>query len=465
MSLIRSKRGLVVFGLLAAVALMAPAPVSSQTVDSEAFGINSVDDGDADTKWEIITRITPRGGCQPKDFVHAPFWLPEGQTDAARVSDDCRYSIAIEARKADDRDTICAAEWAWGAAGAGIGTLTFETGLVTINALSDIQDRLFVRNKGAGTPECAVTQVTRFRINGSDVVTALPANSADSGLSARAVRGAAVTGFSVLVEPDYNSASDIPQGCTKARTITVLGDGENAELKMASATPSGTACSYRAKVTGAPAPFQVVSKSSVTFVAGGTADLTSKVKLPIVRIAIIQNVTGSGNKGTVSYAIDRSCATGASLPPVVGGYTGAVYKLPGGLTVSELREGRFTVHYPPAPYFGAAYTYQSVATSETSSATGGCSVTATINNVPDNCNVPALTQTITWSSSNMVQHFDFEFRISCFPPLLGTDTSTGTTNVPATTTTVPSTTTSVPMATTTEPTAQTSGPGYEVPTG
>ena len=469
--------------------MMATAPASAQSATTTVFVLQHVPDGTTE-KWEVRVQIEPLGGCRPSGFLYSPTWIAEGSLYAARLSDDCRYSITMEARQVGNSNRgICLAEWAWGASGVDPATLTYSSDTLSIGDFSLIQERLFVRHEGGNNPSCAAVQTSRFRIDGQDVVTPLPTNSLDSGLSARAVRAAAVTEFSVLVEPDYDSPSAIPAGCHKAETIKVKGDGAEKRLTMAAATPAGAACTYRAKVTSAPRPFKIVNESAVSFVAGGLVNLSSKVNLPLARIAIIQQVSGSNNEGAVSYKIARSCATGLDLPPPVGPSSG-VFRLPGGLTVVELREGRFTVHYPVAPNFGAAYTYPAVATSAASNIIGGCSVSTTISEVPDNCSVSGpLTQTITWSTSRPVETYDFEFRLTCRPASSTTTvaptTTTGATSAVTATTssattvgtcnvqgegencldiedTPASTTTSV-VTTTTAPLRQ--GPGIDNPTG
>lgn len=440
MRLVRRAKWLLLVAPLLAVALVAPmvatAPASAQSVTTTVFVLQHVPDG-TNEKWEVRVEIEPLGGCTPSNFRYSPTWIAEGSLYAARVSDDCRYSITMEAREVGDSDRgICLAEWAWGTSGVDPATLTYATTKLLLGDFSLIQERLYVRHEGENNPSCAAVQTSRFRINGEDVVTPLPTNSLDSALSARAVRAAAVAEFSVLVEPDYDTASDIPEGCHKAETIKVKGDGAEKRLTMAAATPAGTGCTYRAKVTSAPPPFKIVNTSPVSFVAGGLVNLSSKVKLPLARIAIIQQVSGSNNEGAVRYQITRSCATGLDLPPPVGGTSGGVIRLPGGITMVELREGRFTVHYPATPNFGAAYTYQAVATSDSSNIIAGCSVSTTISEVPANCSVSGpLTKTVTWSSSRPVESYDFEFRLTCRAAASTTTTAASSPTSPVTTTT------------------------------
>ncbi len=434
------KRLLLLAPLLASTVvapMVATSPASAQ--NTATFVLQHVPDGTT-ARWEVRVEINPLGGCRPRDFVYTPTWIAEGSLYAARVSDDCRYGLTMEAREVGNSNRgICLVEWAWGANNANPGALTFSTDMLQIGDISSLAERLFVRHEGGSNPSCAAVQSSRFRIVGQDVVTALPTHSADSALTVRAVRAAALTEFSVLVEPDYDSPSAIPPGCHAAETIKVKGDGSDRRLAMAAATPAGVACTYRAKVTAAPSPFKIVSTSPVSFVAGVLVNLSSKVALPLARIAIIQQVSGSNNEGVVSYKITRSCSSGFDLPIVIGGTSG-VYRLPGGLTVAELREGRYTVHYPGAPHFGPAYTYPVAASSDTSNIIAGCSVSTAISEVPSNCSVAGpLTQTKTWSTSRPIETYDFEFRLTCRPAV--TPTTTSTTSVTTTTVAAPPTTT------------------------
>ena len=143
-------------------------------------------------------------------------------------------------------------------------------------------------------------------------------------------------------------------------------------------------------------------------------DLSGLVSLPYGRIAIVQDVTGSNNRGTASYKIDRSCGGVGALPPTIAGGGPGIYTTPGGKVVATLFEGRFTVHSSNFANFGPGANYLAVARSVTSRAVDGCSVSVTIEGVPAACTVvPSTTQTLTWQKGSPFEHFDFEFDIAC----------------------------------------------------
>ena len=155
----------------------------------------------------------------------------------------------------------------------------------------------------------------------------------------------------------------------------------------------------------APAHVKVVEGNYVEFDAALPniiVDLTSLVRIESARIAIIQDVVGSGNQGTASYTVTRSCGgTVLESPPAQA-------------SSSELYEGRFTVHSPDIPQFGPVAIYPVVANSPTSNSVAGCSVTVAVGRVTAGCTVAGgNTQTLTWTAANPFPHFDFDFAINC----------------------------------------------------
>ena len=137
--------------------------------------------------------------------------------------------------------------------------------------------------------------------------------------------------------------------------------------------------------------------------------------MPWGRIAIIQDVTASDNKGYVGYKVARACAGVDALPPtIVAGGGPGIFTLPGGQVVVSLLEGRFTVHSSNFANFGAGANYLAVARSTTSSSIDGCEVSVTIQHLPRGCTVsPSHTQSLTWHRSTQFDHYDFEFDIDC----------------------------------------------------
>ena len=126
------------------------------------------------------------------------------------------------------------------------------------------------------------------------------------------------------------------------------------------------------------------------------------MRIESARIAIVQDVRESGNRGEVTYTITRSCGDTTFDSPAPQGSS------------STLFEGRFTVHSPDYPQFGPVATYPAVAAGSTSTSVVGCSVTVTVGAVPAGCLVVGgITQTLTWTAADPIAHFDFEFDFYC----------------------------------------------------
>ena len=246
---------------------------------------------------------------------------------------------------------------------------------------------------------CAFPTETRFFISGSDVVEQLPAPSAAADLLALARRAAAVSKFDVRIEPDYPSGS-VPAGCDDTVTFTVRGDGRRVGQPL---NIVSTGCRFRASIVGAPPAFDVVEQASRSFTDSDRfIDLSSLVRLPQARIAIIQDVVGSADGATASYTVNRICGD-ADVDPADAG------KAP-----SVLYTGRYTVHSPTAATFGPAATYPIGVAADDSDEVVGCSVRVAVSDVPAGCVVDgATTRTLTWTAANPVRNFDFEFDITC----------------------------------------------------
>ena len=206
-----------------------------------------------------------------------------------------------------------------------------------------------------------------------------------------------------------------PPGCDRTTEFTVRGDGERVSAVLHEAIGS---CPLRASIVDAPAPFESFEGSSVSFDGAGLnilVDVSRLVRLSPARIAIIQDVRGSNNRGAVAYTITRSCGDVSTSAPAARG------------AISPLSEGRYTVHAPHVPTFGATATYPVGATSATSSSVAGCSVTVTMSGLPVGCSVTGgLVQTLTWSVTAPIDHFDFEFVVRCgaateLAPIEGSD--------------------------------------------
>ena len=258
-------------------------------------------------------------------------------------------------------------------------------------------------------------------IDPAEVVEPLPESATDSSIVARAERAVEITEFRVKVTPKSTSVNR--SGCNQTLDFVVAGDGEEAEKALGS-LGSGVTCEFKITVTEAPPPFEIVKTSGTSFSTADKnnstglidIDLSEHVQLPWNRIVIIQDVVNNpGDQGSAAYRITSICAGVAALPPIArpGGGSG-IYTLPGGKTVASLTNGRFTVHSPEFANFGAGASYPAVATSTTSKEIGGCSVTASIEDLPDSCTLSgSSTRTLAWTSANPLRNFDFEFDIYC----------------------------------------------------
>ena len=216
----------------------------------------------------------------------------------------------------------------------------------------------------------------------------------------------------------------------------------------------GGPCRFQASVARAQAPFRAVEGSTVSFTDDfRIIDVTSLVRLPQARIAIIQDVRGSDNRGTAFYSIARSCGVHDVTSPAAGASPAA------------LNEGRFTVHAPSQPSFGATAVYPAVAAGATADTIVGCSVTASVQGLPVGCVVEGgSTQTLTWTVATPIRHFDFEFDIRCGAAAVSPPPATAPTTAPGATGAEPLDMTEPAENVTTAP-EPADGPLADMPTG
>ena len=411
----RLSKPLLIVALIAALVTMAASPATAQ--DVKLFVFENTDDTDADTDgvkdWQVRVMVASLGGCTPdqglgaKGYVSG--WFSYGSQSGAPLNTaTCSYSIAAEARR-NSRE-VCEAELGWGASPGSYSDL--------LNSGSaDVEQLVSVRHKstGGGDPICSAAVTVTFTIDPEKVVEELPAHSEDDDLEARVKRAVEVTDFDVRVRPDDSTKGD--RGCNLLLAFTMQG-GEDGEVERAmEGIPTGTECEFNVFIVNEPAPF-LVDEGGVSFktdTTSFTVDLSNLVELRPARIAIIQNVVGSGGEGGALYSIERSCAGVDALPPAAAPAGGAgIYRLPGGGWRSLLAEGRFTAHSDRIASFGPGATYQIAARSLTSSTVQGCSVTVTVGDLPEDCTVAGgNSQTLTWRASRPFDHFDFEFDITC----------------------------------------------------
>ena len=445
----RINRLVIVLSLLVPTLVLTATPAAAQDDDERRHPItvfvfsnvitNAEREEDDDERWQVQVSIRSLRDCNPEqgDRALTTRWLDAGDEAGARLSlEECVFEISATVRDAS-RSTECgyAAQLAWGTNPA---DSSFAEGPVLTSSRPADESRLAIRRTpGTG---CAGSSRTLFAVDGTAVVRDLPEGSADSDLLELARRAAAIAEFDVLVEADYASGDDVPSGCDTTASVVVRGDG----VRVTQSAPrTDKTCSRSASIVDATAPFEIVEGAAERFDDSGAnilVDLTSLVRMPHARIAIVQDVNGSGNRGQVSYSITRSCGDVllASTP-----------------ATSTLYEGRFTVHSPDSPAFGPTAVYPAVAASATSGTIVGCTVSVTASGVPGDCSVAgARTRTLTWTAANQLRNFDFEFDIDC-----GTTAGTVTTTAPTITAdTTAEVMTPVTEETPTEATAQRNRP-------
>ena len=410
-------KALVAVAVLATAVTVAASSVTAQEPKVFTFTNTEPDDGTSD--WEVRVSVDSFGGCGEADGRgdDESGWLEPGEEWGDLLDLECSYTITAVARNQETQPgKICAASLEWGAADSRIGTGADKL-RTRDDARGEVTD-VRIEHKDGGS--CDVGLKVTFVLEPDDVVEALPTTAIDSGLEARAVRAVEVADFKIRVTP-HDDTKD-RRGCNQLHRFTMSGgdDGEH-ELSFPG-IPVSTDCTFIVTIESAPAPFDIVDVDGKTFRTGSVGndgridmDLSDLVTLPWGRIAIIQDVTASDNKGHVGYKIARSCAGVDALPPtIVAGGGPGIFTLPGGQVVVSLLEGRFTVHSANFANFGAGANYLAVARGATSSAIDGCEVSVTIQHLPSGCTVsPSHSQTLTWHRSRQFEHYDFEFDIDC----------------------------------------------------
>ena len=421
--------------LLAAVVLVASlafaaAPTSAQNEGVKVFVIanDMVNDEDKEEQWQMQVTIIPTGGCTPTEgrAGYSSTWLDAGSEVGIELSlGECIFRIGVAIREASFRtDCFYMAQLSWEPAG---GTTPAGSHVFTSDRPDGVTRLSVIRNPSS---VCAFPPETRYYIDGSNLVDDLPGPSADAELLALAQRAAEIAAFEIRLEPD-RAAGTVPPGCDRTANITVHGGGQRVRHSL---QVSGGPCRFQASIARAQAAFEAFEGGAVTFTDNARiVNLSSLVRLPQARIAIIQDTRGSGDEGSASYSISRSCGDVSVTSPAATGAS------------AVLREGRFTVHSPSAPGFGATAMYPAAAASTDSDDIVGCSVTAAVDSLPAGCVVDGgPMQTRTWTEAAPIRHFDFEFDINCGSAVTAPPTTTTTSPQTTTTTTAPTTTGTVP---------------------
>ena len=407
-----SSTALAVLALAVAGPVLVAAPVAAQDdkppPPPEFFIFRNVmtnpatdanNDGVPDTRWQVRVTANALGNCVPKRAATSyisPWFNAGAEVGASLSTSECVFRIAASVRVAANPGCAYRAELSW-ADSDGTPVGDYRDGSVITSSRPDDERRLLIRrDAGSG---CARANRTFFVLGSESVVAELPGASADAALTARARRAATLGTFTVRVERGPGSPT---VGCDVATTFTVSGDASSSPQELGA---TGDRCPARASLVSVPAHLKISEGSYVEFDAALPniiVDLTSLVRMEAARIAIIQDVAGSANRGEAGYAIARSCG-GVDLdsPPAQA-------------TSTPLYDGRFTVHSPDAPQFGPVGTYPAVATSHNSSVVVGCAVSVTVTRLAAGCTVAGgNTQTLTWTAADPFPHFDFEFDIGC----------------------------------------------------
>ena len=405
-------RPLAVVVLLATgLALAVASPAGAQS----SIKVITFESAESDDNWEVQITVQALGGCNPTNAQsgHVTAWLAPDDEDGEVLDPGvCNYRITAVARQLDATSQLCEAELKW-------STGNFGPSITTAGRADD-DTTVEARHTGVGSPNCSAQPTLAITIDAEDVVEPLPSSATDSSIVARAERAAEITEFRLRVTPKSTSVNRT--GCNQTLDFVVAGDGEEAEKALGS-LGSGVTCEFRIAVTEAPPPFVIRDKNGVSFSTADKnvntgkieLDLSEHVQLPWNRIVIIQHVVNNpGNQGSAAYSITSVCAGVAALPPIAAPGGSGIYTTAGGQTVASLSNGRFTVHSPDFANFGVGASYPAVATSTTSNEIGGCSVTATVSGLPDSCSLAGSSaRTLSWTTANPLQNFDFEFDISC----------------------------------------------------
>ncbi len=413
-------RPLVIVALGATALSLAAGSVSAQ--DIKVFKFTNAEAEGSD--WEVRASVESFGGCGVSEGRGGGTsgWLERGDEWGIVLNLNCSYTFSGTARNEETKQgELCDVALAWGTSADYDGATMLAT---RAPGRSDQTDVAIVHRTGDGLAtgnavSCAAAITARFSLDPASVVEDLPKSATDSELEKRAERAVEATKFRVNFRPHEDTKN--MRGCNQVLVFDVSG-GEDGEVdKPLPGIPSGANCRFRATIASAPAPFNIANANG-TIVRTNEAesgvlsvDLSSLVRLPWGRIAIVQDVTGSNNQGHVSYRVDRSCAGVGGLPPNIrtGGGPG-IYSLPGGQVVATLTVGRFTVHSNNFANFGAGANYLAVARSTISTAVDGCSVSVSVIDSPATCTVaPSRTQTLEWRSGAPFDHFDFEFDFVC----------------------------------------------------
>ena len=450
---------LAVAALVAAMTLVATPASGQEGVKVFVVRNDMVNNRDKGERWQMQVTARPVGVCTPTrgDTEYSSPWIDAGAELGIELSlGECVFRISVALRQASNpANCWYTAQLNWRSTDPNqtvpppadnfVSTLDRPTGVSRISV---------VRKPNS---HCALPREIYFHIDGTRLVEHLPGPSADADLLALARRAAELAEFEVRLEPD-GTAGSVPAGCDRTGALTVRGDGRTVPHAL---EPVGGSCEFQASIVRAQAPFEAVQDRIVSFSDNAyNIDLTSLARLPQARIAIVQDVRGSANQGTASYTIARSCGDRRVTSPAAT------------VGSAPLQAGRYTVHAPHVPSFGATAVYPAVAAGEDADTIVGCSVRASVQDLPVNCVVVGgSTQTLTWTETDPILRFDFEFVIRCGTAATSTGTTVPTTGAVSTPTTVPEEAADMFEVSEPDPAAGSTaprppeGPGLDMPTG
>lgn len=397
-----------VLALVATVLTLATTPATAQADPpppqffSFTNGMTNPDDdndGVPDTRWQVQVTAGTLAQCVPKraKASYTSPWINAGeQVGVSLANRECVYRISAKVRQAAQTACTFRAQLGWTDSG---GTLSgdYRDGSLLSSSRPGNETRLTIRRDPAAG--CARPHRTYFVLGGDDIVEDLPGGENNADLRARARRAVAVGDYTVGVVP---TGLTVAPGCDIATTFTLSGDRSTSPQELGATADS---CPSRALIVKTPAHVTPIAGAFVDFDAALPniiVDLSSLVRVKSARIAVVQDVAGSANRGEAVYSITRSCG-GVALPSPAAQRRS-----------SELFEGRFTVHSPDIPQFGPVGVYPVLATSRSSSTVVGCSVSVTVTSLTSGCSVAGgNTQTLTSTAADPVSSFDFEFDVYC----------------------------------------------------
>lgn len=395
----------VLLAVVLAVAGSTAVAQDDERIRVEFFGFTNAmtdpdndNDGTPDDRWQMQITVGATGGCVPEKaaMAYTSPWINTDDTVGVSLSTtECVFRIAARARLESRDECTFSAELAW-ADDDGNAVGDYADGSVLTSGRPAGESWLSARRDPDSG--CARPHPIHFELDAAAGVSQTAGDEAD--LLARARRAAALGDYTLEVAPD---AVQPAPGCDISGAFMLRGDRSSSSQTLGA---SGEACPSRASIVAAPSYVQTVWSDYVSFDAALPniiVDLSPLVRMEVVRIAIVQDVSGSPGRAEASYTVTRSCGDETlPSPPAQAG------SMP-------LAAGRWTVHSPDVPQFGPVDLYRALAASPTSDTVAGCSATVAVAVVggSDGCAVSGadsrtLNSMAADSAGNLVFEFDFD---------------------------------------------------------